>query len=207
VIRALSVASLGALLVLVLYLPSAYPPDRFLAQMRAEHALNDGLWGHEPALRILGRALAVRPESRDATLSTANAAGTVPAPVDVALAAQISTTTARLFGNPYFRSAEALATLAIYRVSSLLEWLPVLLPFLAAALLDGAVGRTVKSKEFSHHDPETYGLSGLLLVLMFCVTSIAFVLPVTLHPYFVAATPVAVGLFGSIAIANFHARG
>lgn len=206
-IRAVCIASLVTLLVLVLYLPSAYPPDRFLAHMRAEHALNDSLWGHEPALRILGRALAIQTGSAEAPLAAANAAGTTPTPVDVALAAQISTATARLFGNPYFRSAEALVTLALCRVSALLEWLHVLPPFLAAALFDGAMRRTVKSKEFRHHDPEAYGISGLIVFLMFCVTTIAFVLPVTLHPYLVAAAPVAVGLFGSIAIANFHARG
>ena len=36
-IRAVAVLSLLVLLVLVLYAPSAHPPERFLAQLRAEH--------------------------------------------------------------------------------------------------------------------------------------------------------------------------
>ena len=36
-IRVVAVISLVCLLVLVLYLPSAYPPERFLAQLRMEH--------------------------------------------------------------------------------------------------------------------------------------------------------------------------
>ena len=36
-IRAVAILSLVSLLVLVLYLPSAHPPERFIAQLRAEH--------------------------------------------------------------------------------------------------------------------------------------------------------------------------
>ena len=36
-IRAVAVVSLLILLVLVLYVPAAHPPERFLAQLRAEH--------------------------------------------------------------------------------------------------------------------------------------------------------------------------
>ena len=56
-IRVVAIASLLALLILVLYLPSAYPPERFMNQLRAEHALNAEFWGPEPAMRILSRML------------------------------------------------------------------------------------------------------------------------------------------------------
>jgi hypothetical protein len=46
-IRFVAIASLLALLILVLYLPSAYPAERFMNQLRAEHALNTDFWGHE----------------------------------------------------------------------------------------------------------------------------------------------------------------
>ena len=36
-IRAVAAVSLLILLVLVLYVPAAHPPERFLAQLRAEH--------------------------------------------------------------------------------------------------------------------------------------------------------------------------
>jgi hypothetical protein len=207
-IRIVALTSLAALLVLVLYLPSAYPPDRFLAQVRIEHAINHGVWGHGPALRILDRALAMQSSSRDASpIPTATAAAPAQPPVDAALAAHLSTATARLFGNPYFRSIEALATLGIYRVASLLEWLPVLVVFVAAAFFDGLICRTVKSKEFLHHNPEAFAVYGSFLVLTCCATAIAFILPVTLHPYLIASAPLVVAASGGLAVANFHARG
>ena len=56
-IRAVAVLSLLVLLVLVLYLPSANPPERFLAQLRAEHELAMAYWGAEPATRMLAIVL------------------------------------------------------------------------------------------------------------------------------------------------------
>jgi hypothetical protein len=44
-IRAIAVVSLLALLVLVLYVPSANPPERFVAQLRAEYGMAAGFWG------------------------------------------------------------------------------------------------------------------------------------------------------------------
>jgi len=55
-IRIVSIAALLCLLVLVLYLPSAHPPERFLAQIRSEHQAIEEIWGETPALRILDRA-------------------------------------------------------------------------------------------------------------------------------------------------------
>ena len=52
-IRVVAVVSLVCLLVLVLYLPSAHPPERFLAQLRTEHEATAAYWGDAPALRIL----------------------------------------------------------------------------------------------------------------------------------------------------------
>lgn len=206
-IRIVALASLAALTALVLYLPSAYPPERFIGHMRTEHGLNEETWGRHRALRILDRALAMQGNSQAASPIATASAVAVHSPVDAALAAQISAATLRLFSIPYFRSIEALSLLGMYRVASLLEGLPVLFMFVVAALLDGFVRRIVKSKEFLQHDPETFAISASLLVLTCCATAIAFVLPVTLHPFLVAAMPLVVGVFGGVAIANFHARG
>ena len=56
-IRAVAVLSLVALLVLVLYVPSAHPPERFLDQLRSEHEAAMGFWGTEPAFAMLDRAM------------------------------------------------------------------------------------------------------------------------------------------------------
>ena len=66
-IRVVAVVSLVCLLVMVLYLPSAHPPERFLAQLRAEHQAASRLWGDEPAMRMLSRALSVQDTTRRAS--------------------------------------------------------------------------------------------------------------------------------------------
>lgn len=207
-IRIVAIASLAVLAVLVLYLPSAYAPDRFLAQVRIEHALNEQSWGDAHAVRILDRTLAMQGDVHDASPIPASMAATsTQAPIDAALASQIAAATTRLFGNPYFRSIEAQTALGLYRVSSLLEWVTVLSVFVVAAFFDGVMRRAVKSKEFLQHDPEAFALYGSLLLLTCCATAIVLALPVTLHPYLLACMPLAAGAFGGLAIANFHARG
>ena len=52
-IRAVAVLSLLVLLVLVLYVPSAHPPERFLAQLRAEHEAAAAYWGAEGSATLV----------------------------------------------------------------------------------------------------------------------------------------------------------
>jgi hypothetical protein len=47
-IRIVWIAALGCVLALVLYIPSAVPPDRLMQTVRAEHELNTTLWGSGP---------------------------------------------------------------------------------------------------------------------------------------------------------------
>ena len=123
-IRAVAVASLVSLLVLVLYLPSAHPPERFLAQLRDEHRAAAEFWGTAPALRILSRGLGVQDSARRAapipSLGDAPQADVVGA----AVAGEMASVNQRLFNNPYLRSIDALLLLAAFRLATLLEWLP-----------------------------------------------------------------------------------
>ena len=64
-IRIVSIAALLSLLVLVLYLPSAHPPERFLAQIRSEHQAMEALWGEAPALPPIGVPTCIRWGTRD----------------------------------------------------------------------------------------------------------------------------------------------
>ena len=66
-IRAVAVLSLLVLLVLVLYVPSAHPPERFLAQLRAEHEAATAYWGAEPATRMLDRAMRMQDSTAQVT--------------------------------------------------------------------------------------------------------------------------------------------
>lgn len=207
-IRFIAIASLLALLILVLYLPSAYPPERFMNQLRAEHALNADFWGREPAIRILSRMLELQAAANQvAPIPTHAATAAAPSPIDFAVGKQMSEVNARLFNNAYFRSVETLLALASYRLSALVEPLPFLLIFMAAAVFDGFVLRIVKSKEFRRHEPEMFAVHVCGAIVTACATVLALVVPVTLPPPALPLVPVAVCLFASRAVANFHRRG
>jgi hypothetical protein len=206
-IRVVATASLLALLILVLYLPSAYPPERFMNQLRAEHALNADFWGSEPAMRILERMLDFQTVVNQATPVPTPAMAASSSPIDDAVGKQMWEVNARLFNNSYFRSVETLLALASYRLSALLEPLPFLLIFMAAAVFDGLLLRILKSKEFRRHEPEMFALHVCGAIVTACATVVAFVLPVTLTPPILCLVPVALCAFASRAVANFHRRG
>ena len=206
-IRFVATASLLALLILVLYLPSAHPPERFMNQVRAEHALNADFWGREPAMRILSRMLELQAVANEVAPIPTQAKAAASNAIDVTVGKQMSEVNARLFNNAYFRSVETLLALASYRLSALLEPLPFMLVLMAVTVFDGFVVRVVTSKEFRRHDPEMFALHVSGAIVTACATVLAFVLPVTLAPPMLCAVPVAFALFTARAVANFHRRG
>ena len=86
IIRVVWTSSLILLLILVLYLPSAHPPERFIAQLSVEHERNRAFWGEEHALRILSRMLELHADvkrqapSPTASLLLIRAARSTPRP-------------------------------------------------------------------------------------------------------------------------------
>jgi hypothetical protein len=206
-IRAIAVVSLLALLVLVLYVPSAHPPERFVAQLRAEYGMAAGFWGEDAATRMLSRAMGLQDSARRSTPIPSSKDG---APVDnmnAAVGREMASVNQRLFNNPYFRSIDALLLLASFRLALLLEWLPWLLVYAAAAMFDGYFVRLVKAKEFLHHNPEMFALYVCVAILASCATVLAFVLPITLHPLMVPCVPLVIGSLMGLAIKDFHRRG
>lgn len=206
-IRFVSTASLLALLILVLYLPSAYPPERFINQLRTEHELALEFWGRDPAMRILSRTLDLQATAKEASPVPSVSNGTPPTAIDATVAKQMSEVNSRLFNSAYFRSIDTLLALATYRLSAFIDGLPYLLLFSVPALFDGFVLRIIKSKEFLRHNPEMFALHVCAAIVVACATVIAFVLPVTLPPWAVCAVPLALSVFASRAVANFHRRG
>ncbi|GAO27433.1 MAG TPA: DUF4400 domain-containing protein [Pseudorhodoferax sp.] len=205
-IRAVAAVSLVFLLVLVLYVPSAHPPERFLEQLRSEHDAAMSFWGTETAFTMLDRAM--RMQSCAAEASPIPALRDMPRTpgVNGAVASEMTSVNQRLFNNAYFRSVDALLMLASYRLSVLLQWLPWLLPLVLVAGTDGALVRVIRSKEFLQHDPELFAASCSLLIITLCAMVIAFVLPVSMHPMALAGFPVAVAVLLGLAIAHFHRR-
>ncbi len=112
----------------------------------------------------------------------------------------------RLFNNSYCRSIDTLLALAIWRLSTLIEWLPALVAFMLAPLLDGFLMRIVKAKEFLQHSTEMFALYVCATIMTACATILIFVLPITLHPLVLSAVPIAIDVFASRALADFHLR-
>lgn len=203
-IRAVAALSLLTVLVLVLYVPSANPPKRFLAQLRAEHEMAIAYWGVEPAARMLERAVSMQETAATVTpiLTAKDAPST--SKVNGAVSQEMSAVNQRLFNNVYFRAVDAQLLLASYRLSALLEWLPWLFMFILAALTDGGFRRLIKAKEFIQHDPEMFALYAGLGIVIACATIIGFVLPVSLPPLLLPCMPLAVGALAGRALGCFH---
>ena len=206
-IRAIAILSLVILLTLVLYVPSAHPPERFLKQLHTEHELAAAYWGPESALRILDRAVRMQEATANATPIPAVKDAPTTTGVNGAASQEMSAVNQRLFNNPYFRSVDALLLLAGYRLATLLEWLPWLVVFVLGALVDGGLARLIKAKEFLQHDPEMFALYASLGIVTLCMTVIGFVLPVTLPPLLLPCVPLVVGVLAGRSVGSFHRRG
>lgn len=206
-IRAVAIASLLSLLVLVLYLPSANPPERFLAQIRAEQQAMAKLWGDATAARILSRALSLQDTAREATPVPTPESALAVGKVNGAVALEMASVNQRLFNNAYFRSIDALVLLAAFRLSAMLEWLPWLVAFAVAAITDGAILRLIKSKEFRQHDPELFAVFACLAIVTACAAVVGFVVPVALHPLAMPCWPLVVSVLVGRAVGSFHRQG
>jgi hypothetical protein len=206
-IRIVAIASLTTLLVLVLYLPSARPPERFVSQLRVEREQITRFWSAQHAENILTRTLDAQESAGQFSPIPNLRQAPDPSRVDSAVANEMSAVNTRLFNSPYFRSIDALLLLATYRCFTLLEWLPWVVAFCAAALFDGAVLRAVKAKQFAHHDPEMFALNVCAAIVLACGTVIALVLPVTLPALLLPGVPAGIAVFAAGALGNFHRRG
>lgn len=206
-IRAAAFFSLVILLLLVLYIPSAHPPQRFVAQIRIEHEATTAFWGSEPAARILARAVRMQDATVEVTPIPKASVAPSSTGVNNAVAKEMASVNQRLFNNPYFRSIDALLLLGSYRLSTLLEWLPWLAAFALAAIVDGGFVRLIKAKEFVQHDPEMFAVYACLAIITLCATVVGFVVPVTLHPLVLPSVPLVVGVLVGRAVGCFHKRG
>ena len=206
-IRVITVAALTLLLIFVLYLPAANPPERFLAQIRIEHDLNASVWGEARAELILDRMLAMnRILSAASPVPTKDQAPRTDRMTE-AVAQEMARVNQRFFGNAYFRSIDTLLLLATFRLAALYEWLPVQAFVILAIVVDGFIVRILRSKEFKPHDPEWFALHAIAFVLLASASVVAFVVPLAISPLLLAMLPVTGAFFFSRVVANFHRRG
>ncbi len=205
-IRIVAIASLTTLLLLVLYLPSAHAPERFMQQVREEYERATEVWGRNTSERILERMLSMQSQSLAVSPVPTPASAPPTAQLDGAVGREMAQVNQRLFNSPYFRSIDALLVLATYRLAALVEWLPKCAAFALALLADAFMERAIKSREFRQHDPEMFALYASLAIFLLCACMLALVWPWTPHPAAWAAMPVGIALLASRAIAHFHRR-
>jgi hypothetical protein len=209
IIRAVLIVSVTALLALVLYLPSANPPDRFLEVLRVEHGLNVEALGPAKASRVLSRTLDMQESAPRVSEPPPEPAVQVAtaSPVDAAMSSLVDQMQRRLFGNVYFRSLDSLVTLASYRVCTIAELAPMLAVFLIACLIDGLLVRAVRSKQFGSPSPEKFAVAGCLVIVTICALLVVTVLPVSISPLFLAGGLLAACIASAAITANYHRRG
>jgi len=205
VIRCVWIGAMLVILSIVLYIPSAVPPERFLDVLRVEHAVNGRVWGDAAAARIMSRMLDMLHGSGSISEPPPPTVQVARQPsVDVAMANQLGQMSVRLFGNPYFRSIDALMALVAYRLSAVFELIPLLLIFVVVVAIDGFVVRLVRAKEFVPHSAELFGASVITGMLIGASVVIGFFLPFQLHPLFAAVALLAMFFVLSRALANYH---
>ncbi|MGH8159226.1 MAG: DUF4400 domain-containing protein [Rhodanobacter sp.] len=97
------------------------------------------------------------------------------------------------FGLMYF---------AGYRLSLMIVWLPLLIPLMAAIIVEGGVRRNLKQKAFGGVNPMRYRAGKLLSLWCFMLGIVAFIAPGALPP------PVLPGLFlvGALGLATWQSN-
>ncbi|MBB3122187.1 DUF4400 domain-containing protein [Pseudoduganella violacea] len=204
-IRIVTIASLLTLLLLVLYLPSAYPAQTFLAQIRTEHANHRAFWGEAHARKMLETLFALQaPPPRQAPLMP-KAEANRPA-VDSVVQGEVGAMGNRLAGNAYFRSLNALVLLATYRLAVLACLSGALLLFLGLAVVDGLVRRAVKGKELVAHRPEVFAACACGVILTVCLAILACVVPTTLPSIALPSLALTGSVMANVALANYHKK-
>jgi hypothetical protein len=187
-------------LALALAVPALVAPTAISAAIREESRLHAFYLGNaaerdalERARRWLGLAA-----SPDAEIAQAATAQSDP------LSERLANVGARILETAYFERARALVRLAAHRAAALVEWLLLGLPILIAAIADGAVMRTVKTRSFVHLSPVLFGLGlhGALAVLGGAL--VLLLVPHTIHPLAWAGLLASLAVAARSTVANFH---
>lgn len=187
-------------LALALAVPALVAPTAISAAIREESRLHAFYLGNAAERDALERArrwlgLAAPPDAEIAQAATAQSDP---------LSARLANVGARILETAYFERARALVRLAAHRAAALVEWLLLGLPILIAAIADGAVMRTVKTRSFVHLSPVLFGLGlhGALTVLGGAL--VLLLVPHTIHPLAWAGLLASLAVAARSTVANFH---
>jgi hypothetical protein len=190
----------ATLVVLWLTAPALVSPASVAAAIRSEDSLHTALLGEVAGQGILERALQWLGHADHATRDVVPPD---PAPADP-LSIRLAAAADAVLQIPYVQGLRAVGRLAVYRLAALAEWFALGLPLLLAAVIDGALMRTVKTRSFVHLSPVLFGigLHGTITVVV-CIV-FALLAPIALHPVVWAALVAAFGVALRTAVSNFH---
>jgi hypothetical protein len=205
-IRGVAVISLLSLLILVLYLPAAHPPEWFLQQLRLEMGRCAEFWGEAVATDMLDRAMGMQTSARGVTPTPSSHDAPSTKNLEGAVATEMGAVNQRFFNNAYFRSVEALFMLASFRLAMMLQWLPWLALLALPLVLDGHWHRVIKAKEFRQHDPEMFAIWACLGISGSCAAVLGLVFPITLHPMVLPGAPLLILMLAGMAWRSYHRR-
>ncbi len=203
-IRFVWIAELACVLCLVLYIPSAVPPERLMQTVRSEHDLNTSLWGTAAANRILERMLNLQASGLNVSTPPPETVQLAGPGINSAMTSEFGQMSTRLFASPYFKSVDALFTLATLRAATLIHVLPLLLVFLLVCAIDGFAVRSVRAREFAAHSAEVYTMSAASAIALLSLVLVAMFLPFTINPLYTIAALLLMLFVLSRAIANYH---
>ena len=203
-IRAVTIASLVGLLLLVLYLPAVTPPSAFFGRIRAEHGQQGAAWGEAHARQALERALSIaeRPVAAPMIGTDTNAG---KGRAMTAAGRQFDAVGKRLLDSDYLRSVNALLLLAAFRLAALAQLAPAFLLLACACVADGLVRRRVKSLEFSRHHPEVWTASVCVGWFAVCTVVITAVLPMEVPVVLLPLLTSLLCVCTAVAVANYPA--
>ena len=197
--------TLCVVLLYALYLPSAYPPERFVEQLRTEHALSAHFWGEERAHQLLQSSLALYAQQSEVVPAAfASSPGAAVNDTNAVVAHQMSEVLERVFHNRYTQAFDALLLLAAYRLSALLQWWQWIVAFVLIACFDGYLVRVIRSKEFLEHSPMRFALCAIGATLALALALLLLVMPVSVHPLLLGVVSLALGTLIAMAISHFH---
>lgn len=202
-IRGIAVLSSLCLLVLVFYLPSVYPAQRFATQLLHDRSALNASWHPQAAVNVLQRYWRWKLVPL-ATAHTTHDPGPSSAAENPELKKTLSEVRTRVMGNPYFGSFRAMLDLAVYRWATLLEWLPLVLAPGVAMIVDGGVTRKIQAHGFTAHNPEALALATVSLILTLTLQAAATVVPLTLHPWLLPGCQMITFLSLARMLAHYH---
>jgi hypothetical protein len=190
----------AALVLLWLTLPALVSPASVAAMIRDEDRLHAAWLGEAAGHMVLARALRWLGQASEAGREVGPGRALPPDPLSLRFAAAAEA----VMQTPYIQRVRMMGRLALYRLAALAEWFSLGLPLLVAAIVDGAVMRTVRLRSFAHASPVLFGigLHGTLAVLG-CM-ALALLIPIQLHTLVWGAAIAALAATLRTAVSNFH---